>query len=139
MARDDQKYMIDLCDEVLELKASREHSFAFLRGDSSPKFPQGKKLPVDAFYPALKLVIEFEESHHGKPVKLFDKPGVMTVSGTDRAAQRIKYVELRKQILSRHNIRLLFLSINEFEVKGKRLKRIKERDIIVVRNRLLEV
>lgn len=136
MARADQNYIIDMCDQALGLVASREHTFDFLRGDPSSKFPLGKHLPVDAFYSSLKLVIEFEESHHTKPVKLFDKPGVMTVSGMDRAAQRIRYIELRKQILPKHSIKLVFFAFDEFELTGKRLKRNKINDIEIVRKKL---
>jgi hypothetical protein len=136
MARADQNYIIDLCDEMLNIKASREHTFDFLRGDASPKFPQGKKLPVDAFYFSLNLVIEFEESHHSKSVKIFDKIDVITVSGVNRAAQRIKYVELRKMVLPKQNLNLLFFQFGEFELKGKRLKRNREKDIEVVKKKL---
>jgi len=51
----DESYVIDLCDEVLKLKAHRQHRFDFLKGDS------GTRLPVDAYYPSLNLVIEFKE------------------------------------------------------------------------------
>ena len=40
----DEHYVIDLCDEVLGLKASRQHRFDFLKGDT------GVRLPVDAYY-----------------------------------------------------------------------------------------
>lgn len=136
MARADQNYIIELCDEVLKMKASREHTFDFLRGDPSPTFPQGKKLPVDAFYISINLVIEFEESHHSKPVKIFDKVNVITVSGVNRVEQRIKYVELRKKILPKQNINLMFFQFDEFELKGKRLKKNKESDIETIRRKL---
>lgn len=38
----DESYVIDLCDEVLGIKASRQHKFDFLTGDT------GHRLPVDA-------------------------------------------------------------------------------------------
>ena len=53
----DEHYVLDLCDEILGLKASRQQTFDFLRGDGKP----GKKLPVDAYYPNLKLVVEYKE------------------------------------------------------------------------------
>jgi hypothetical protein len=136
MAREDQKYIIDLCDEVLMTKAIREHSFDFLRGDPSKKFPKGKPLPVDAFYPSLNLVIEFEESHHTQPVIFFDKPEKMTVSGINRSEQRIKYIELRKEILPKQKINLLFIAFDEFELKRKRLKKMKEKDIKIIKKKL---
>lgn len=136
MAREDQNYIIDLCDEVLHIKAKREHRFNFLRGDKSRKYPNGMELPVDAYYEQLNLVIEFEESHHSKPVKLFDKPGKLTISGIVRAEQRIKYVELRKTVLPEHGINLIFFSFDEFELKRKRLKRNKEKDLKIITKKL---
>ena len=93
-------------------------------------------MPVDAYYQAYNLVIEFEESHHSTPVKIFDKPNVMTVSGINRAEQRLKYVSLRKAILPKHNINLMFFAYDEFALKGKKLKRLKEKDIEVVKKKL---
>ena len=48
----DEYYVIELCNEVLGLKASQQHRFDFLVGDS------GTKLPVDAYYEDLNLVVE---------------------------------------------------------------------------------
>lgn len=76
----DESYVIDLCDEILKQMAFRQHRFDFLRGDS------GAKLPVDAYYPSLNLVIEFKERQHTEEVKLFDKR--QTVSGVGRGEQR---------------------------------------------------
>jgi hypothetical protein len=69
----DESYVIDLCDEVLKLKALRQHRFEFLKGDS------GTKLPVDAWYPTLNVVVEFKEKQHTEEVKFFDRR--QTVSG----------------------------------------------------------
>lgn len=66
-SQSDESYVIDLCDEVLRQKALRQFRFDFLRGDS------GTKLPVDAYYPSLNLVIEFKEKQHTEEVKFFDK------------------------------------------------------------------
>jgi hypothetical protein len=52
----DEDYIIDLCDEALELNALRQHTFDFLRGDARPG-KIGQRLPVDAYYPSLQLVI----------------------------------------------------------------------------------
>ena len=38
----DEFYVIDICDDILGLKASRQHTFDFLRGDGV----HGRKLPV---------------------------------------------------------------------------------------------
>ena len=81
----DEHYVLDLCDEVLKIKGSRQHRFDFLLGDS------GTKLPVDSYYPNLNLVIEYKEQQHTKPNKHFDKPDKLTVSGVHRGKQRKIY------------------------------------------------
>lgn len=86
----DEYYIIDLCDEVLGLKVSRQHRFDFLRGDT------GRKLPVDAYYKERNLVIEYHERQHSETVRLFDDK--MTVSGVPRNIQRKIYDERRKEI-----------------------------------------
>lgn len=54
---DEERYALDICDEVLEASSSRQHRFDFLRGDCRPgRTP--RKLPVDAYYSDLSLVIE---------------------------------------------------------------------------------
>lgn len=66
MGRDqaDEAYIIDLCDRVLGLTALRQHRFDFLRGDRDRR-GTCRKLPVDAFYPSLPLVIECRECAGG--------------------------------------------------------------------------
>jgi hypothetical protein len=85
----DEIYILNLCDKLLKCKALRQHRFDFLRGDS------GRKLPVDAYYEDLKLVIEYRERQHSEPVALFDKR--MTLSGVSRGEQRAKYDKLRSE------------------------------------------
>lgn len=77
----DEAWIIDLCDAVLGQKALRQHRFPFLLGDPNRR---GRKahLPVDAFYPDLKLVIEYHECQHSKPVRFLDRRP--TVSGVPR-------------------------------------------------------
>jgi len=74
----DEEYVLDLCDEVLLTKGLRQHRYEFLRGDS------GTKLPVDIYYPTLKLVVEYRECQQSNAVKHFDKPNKITVSGVHR-------------------------------------------------------
>lgn len=125
----DEYYVVDLCDEVLGMKASRQHTFDFLRGDT------GRKLPVDAFYEDLNLVIEYYERQHSECVKLFDQK--MTVSGVPRSIQRRMYDNRRKEVLPKYGIRVIIISFNNFG-SSKRLKRNKETDLIVVRTLLKE-
>jgi len=92
----DESYVIDLCDEALKLKALRQHRFDFLKGDS------GTKLPVDAYYPSLNLVVEFKERQHTEEVKFFDRS--QTVSGVGRGEQRKIYDQRRKEVLPKQGI-----------------------------------
>ena len=71
-AKSDEYYVIGLCDEVLARKASRQHRFPFLVGDAR-KGRQPVKLPVDAYYEDLKLVVEYYERQHTESVSIFNK------------------------------------------------------------------
>ena len=82
----DESYVLDLADEILCLKASRQHRFEWLRGDISPKRGTRSCLPVDGYYSSLNLVVEFAERQHSAGVKLFDQRA--TVSGVSRGEQR---------------------------------------------------
>lgn len=120
----DEAYVIDLCDEVLGLKASRQHRFEFLKGDT------GIPLPVDAYYKDLDLVIEYYERQHTEEVKFFDKR--MTASGVTRGEQRKIYDERRKEILPKHGIKLIVISYTEFG-ESKKLKRNRQNDLMIVK------
>lgn len=126
----DEAYIIDLCDEVLKLKASRQHRFDFLKGDT------GVKLPVDAYYPSLNLVVEYYERQHTEAVPHFDKR--MTVSGISRGEQRKRYDERRRIELPKNGVKLVIFDYSVFEhYINKRLVRNKFEDIKVVKQKLL--
>lgn len=125
----DEHYIIALCNEVLGLKASQQHKFDFLKGDS------GRRLPVDAYYKELNLVIEYCESQHTVSTPFFDRK--KTVSGISRGEQRKKYDERRRIVLPLNNIKLIELHYCDFG-ETKRLKRNRERDIEIIRKKLGE-
>lgn len=123
----DEYYVVGLCNEVLGLKASQQHRFDFLVGDS------GTKLPVDAYYEDLNLVVEYLESQHTLSTPFFDKK--KTVSGVSRGEQRRLYDERRRVELPKHGINIVSISYNDFGTT-KRLKRNHDLDIEVVRTKL---
>ena len=128
-ADSDETYIINLCDDVLKLKASRQHKFDFLRGDA------GTPLPVDAFYPTLNLVIEYREKQHTEEIKLFDQR--QTVSGVSRGEQRKIYDQRRRDVLPEYNIKLIEFGYEEFEHNyTKRLIRNKIKDFENIHNKL---
>lgn len=108
----DEHYIIDLCDELLDLKASRQHRFPFLLGDS------GRPLPVDAYYVSHNLVIEYNEQQHTKPVQHFDKPDRLTVSGVHRGEQRKIYDKRKREVLPQHGITVIDIPYTAFNCNG---------------------
>lgn len=125
----DESYVIDLCDKVLELKASRLHRFDFLLGDS------GAKLPVDAYYTELNLVVEYRERQHTEAVAFFDRR--QTISGMGRGEQRKLYDQRRREILPLNGITLI--EIDYFELahsNNKRLSRDADYDLNVLEMKL---
>ena len=124
----DEFYVIDLCDEILGTKASRQHTFDFLRGDGTP----GRRLPVDAYYPEFNLVVEYRERQHSESVAFFDKK--TTVSGVSREEQRRIYDQRRRDILPEHGIRLVEISYSDLKHDSrKRLVRDYQNDLAVIR------
>ncbi|QXP58057.1 hypothetical protein H0I25_04995 [Cellulophaga sp. HaHa_2_95] len=136
----DEDYIIDLCDEILGVKASRQHRFDFLLGDLHSNGVTRTKLPVDAYYASKNLVIEFHERQHTEAISHFDKPNKMTISGVHRGEQRAKYEQLRRDLLPKHGIKLVELDYSLFEVTSqKKLVRNKNRDMEVLKAILKKV
>lgn len=124
----DEVYVLNLCDAVLHSPSERQHRFAFLVGDT------GRKLPVDAYYPRLALVIEYHERQHSEAVPFFDRR--LTVSGVPRGLQRAIYDQRRRDVLPQHGIQLVEFNVEEFAHNGRRLTRCKVEDIEVIRRKL---
>lgn len=124
----DEIYILNLCDEILNKTSYRQHKFDFLLGDPG-KNGSCRKLPVDAYYEDLKLVIEYKERQHTEAVNHFDKPNKITVSGVHRGLQRALYDKRRRDILPKYKIKLIEISYSDFEHNNsKRLKRNIEAD-----------
>jgi hypothetical protein len=130
----DEDYVIDLCDQVLGQSALRQHCFDFLHGDPG-KSGTGAKLPVDAYYESLRLVIEYEERQHMQEVPFFDRR--QTVSGVSRGEQRQIYDQRRREVLPQQGIALVEFSFDDFaHDRRRRLLRRYADDLAVVRKRL---
>lgn len=124
----DEAYILDICDSVLGVRSLRQHRFDFLRGD------RGHRLPVDAFYPSLSLVIEYHEQQHTRPVPIMDRRP--TVSGVPRGKQRRIYDLRRREVLPANGIELAILDYSLFANRRGRLLRIPDEDREVVRREL---
>lgn len=122
----DEGYVLDICDDLLGRKALRQHRFPFLLGDS------GRPLPVDAYYPELRLVIEYREMQHTEKVGFFDRR--QTVSGISRGEQRGLYDQRRRDELPKHGLSLVEVSYADLaHGSSKRLKRDRSYDEAVLR------
>lgn len=131
----DEHYIIGLCDRALMLKAKRQHTFDFLRGDPGKRSPAGRPLPVDAYYEKLNLVIEYREKQHSEGVKIFDNK--LTCSGCSRGEQRRRYDQRRREVLRQHEVQLCELDYTLFQHSGRgRLKRDAETDQAAVKREL---
>lgn len=113
----DEHYMIDLCDHVLGVSASRQHRLSFLLGDPGPS-GRCARLPIDAYYEPLRLAVEYRERQHSEPVTFMDRRH--TVSGCTRGEQRRRYDERRRIVLPQHGIRLVELDYSMFTHDGRK-------------------
>jgi len=112
---------------LLGEKAETQHTFEWLVGDPG-KDGRERRLPVDAFYPHHRLVVEYEELQHAEPNAHFGKPDVLTVSGVHRGEQRRRYDERRRQVTPRHGLQLLVVKSSDLSAdRRSRLRR--ERDL----------
>jgi len=129
----DEDYVLDLCNSILNRLASRQHRFDFLVGDVNAK-GLSVKLPVDAYFEDLKLVVEYRERQHTEVVTFFDKPNRTTVSGVHRGEQRKIYDERRRLVLPKNGIALIDISYTDFKHDTqKRIVRNYPHDVEVVR------
>lgn len=130
----DEFYVINLCDEILDRKASRQHTFKFLLGDLHKDKVTRTKLPLDAYYKDLNLVIEYMEKQHSESVEVIDKPRRKTISGVDRGEQRKIYDKRKKEVLTNKEINLINIDYSSFKVDSdKRIIRNHEHDVKVLK------
>lgn len=133
-ANSDERYVLDLCDEVLGIPGLRQARFDWLRGDPSPTRPRGSQLPVDGYWPELGLVVEFQEEQHWAPSPFFDRRA--TVSGVGRGEQRRLYDERKRTLIPERGLRLVVIEKSAFTLKSRRIDRDHARDLQVVRRHL---
>ncbi|MBA7505659.1 hypothetical protein ES706_04335 [subsurface metagenome] len=116
MPRQQERYCAKLVSDALgDIEYKENHRFDFLRGNPTPKRPEGVTLPVDAYYPSMKLALEFREGqHYGDRVQLWDKR--ITATGEIRKEQRRRYDKRREEALPIHGIKLLI--VYNYEITG---------------------
>lgn len=129
----DENYILDLCDEVLNQRSLRQHRFDFLVGDPG-RNGLCRRLPVDAWYPSLRLVIEYRERQHTEAVAFFDKRE--TVSGMGRGEQRRLYDQRRRDVLPKQEITLIEFDYSDFSHQNNRRLTRTNGDRMVIEQRL---
>jgi hypothetical protein len=115
--------VLDRVDLLLGRSGLREHRFDWLRGDPGPS-GRTATLPVDSFWPDLGLVVEVYERQHDHPVRHFDKPDKLTVSGVHRGEQRRIYDQRRRTLVPDHGLTLLVIraSLLTVDRRGRLLR-----------------
>lgn len=124
----DEAYVLALCDEVLGERGLRQHRFDWLLGDSG-RSGRRVRLPVDGFWPAHRLVIEYRELQHDRPNAHFDKPHRLTVSGVHRGEQRALYDARRDYLIPENGLRLVVIRPTDLANGSRRLRRERKADL----------
>ncbi|MEU6228290.1 hypothetical protein [Streptomyces sp. NPDC047042] len=132
----DEAYVLDLCDEALGQTGLRQHRFDWLLGDPG-RNGRRVRLPVDSYWPDLRLVVEYRELQHDRPMPHFDKPHRLTVSGVHRGEQRALYDARRDTLIPQNGIRLVAVRPAELDADSRgRLRRSRVADLEAVRRLL---
>lgn len=128
----DEAYVLDLCDEVIGMAASRQHRFDWLLGDPG-RSGQRRRLPVDGYWVSHQLVVEYRELQHDGPNAFFDKPDRLTVSGVHRGQQRAIYDARRDELIPAHGLRLMVIKPSHLDATSRgRLRRNADHDIAAI-------
>lgn len=126
----DEYYLIGLINELLDTRASHQHTFDFLLGDYHKNGKTRTELPLDAYYADQNLVIEFLDKNNSESVNQ-DK---MTISGVTRSEQRDIYRQRKQGILKANDINLIEIDYARFDCdKEQSLSRNKENDLILLK------
>lgn len=132
----DEAYVLNLCDRALSEIGSRQHRFDWLLGDPG-KSGRRVRLPVDGYWPAANLVVEYRERQHDQSVPHFDKPERVTVSGVHRGIQRALYDARRDELIPAHGIRLVVITPSHLDATPRgRLRRSETADLPAIRELL---
>jgi hypothetical protein len=133
-APSDEAYVVDLLDEIIGVPARRGHRFDWLVGDPG-KSGRAVRLPVDAYWEHLKLVVEYREDQHFKPNAFMDRR--QTISGMGRGEQRKLYDQRRDELIPANGLSLLVITPHQLRVRRRdRLARDRAHDTTVLRGLL---
>ncbi|MFT4900710.1 MAG: hypothetical protein ACI9U0_002517 [Flavobacteriales bacterium] len=136
----DDTYLIELCDQLLKEVSRKQFTFDDLLGDFHKDKISQTKLPLDAYYTSLNLVIEVVNKKSTPPKKGKDKSQKLTVSGVTREEQRKVYQERKSAYLAENNIKLFEINFALFETNDQnKLVRTKDNDEALLKELLKSV
>ena len=127
-SKNDEAYIIDLCDSILGQKAYRKKKFEFLQGDYHKDGESKTKIPVDAYYEDLSLAILYQGNY--SPSETSNrKEERQTVSGMNRAEQRERYHNRKVLALPKNGIKVINVSYRDFPYDDQfKIERDSDRD-----------
>jgi len=109
----DESYLINQIDDLLEEVSSRQHKFSFILGEYHKDGYTRSPLAVSAYYPDHNLVIELI-----KPKALLDvdRPNNKTSSGITRGQLQPLYAERKKKGLIGKGVNFIEIEYAAFEL-----------------------
>jgi hypothetical protein len=134
----DEYYIINLCDELLNERSVRQHTFDFLLGDMHQDGQTRTKLPLDAYYHTLNLVIEYTEKQSHDSTTEDDNSDKMTVSGVKRSEQRKIYNIRKREVLRKKEINFIEIKYTDFKYDSENKLIRNDVDDIKVLKRILK-
>jgi len=136
-AQNDESYIIDLCDQVLEQNAYRKKKFDFLLGDVHKDGETKTNIPVDAYYEDLKLAILYQQNWTANIENPNAQDKKQTISGMSRAEQRKRYYNRKVLSLPKHDIEVISISYSDFSCDAdSKIIRDEESDLRVIQKYL---
>lgn len=136
-AANDEHYVINLCDELLNEQASRQHKFDFLLGDFHKDGRTRSRLPVDAYYRDRNLVVELMEKQHEEPVAISEELKHRNANAAFLEEQKQIYAQRLRKALNRKDFNLIEIIYSSFECDSqKKLTREKDKDLSVLKTLL---
>jgi len=136
--KNDEAYIIDLCDSLLGTKAYRKKKFDFLVGDFHKDGESKTNIPVDAYYEDLSLAVLYH-SNYAPNEASNKKEAKLTVSGMNRADQRERYHKRKAAALPKHGIKVIDISYKNFPYdEDFKIERQEENDLNTLKDLLKE-
>lgn len=135
----DNDYLIELCDQILNKKSQKQFTFNDLLGDFHKDGISRTKLPLDAYYKEMNLVVEVVNKKSSTLQKDIDKSQKLTVSGVTREEQRKIYQERKRTFLEEKEIKVFEINFALFETdEENRLIRSETNDLALLKELLQE-